>query len=325
MLLPLALTVTDVNPIAPVGVLHDVAFDQYSSLSSVGELRARLFSPLTARRLGATPSPQVQSIDLTREHFEMFVPKIAPSAGYGLLVFIPPWENAIVPPQWIDALDRRGFIFVSAAKSGNDANVMERREPLALLAAENVQKKYPIDASRIFVGGFSGGSRVAERLALAYPDLFRGALLNAGSDPIGTHEIPLPANNLFERFQTASRLVYLTGKDDAAHLDMDRRSQESMRNWCAFDIASVGVAWSGHEAPNASAFGRALDALEEHESIESGKLAACRARYVGELEGDVEQTHALLMKGERAEATSRLLKIDDRFGGLAAPYLDGGN
>lgn len=325
MLLPLALTITDANPIAPVGVLHDVAFDQYSSLSSVGELRARLFSPLTARRLGATFSPQTQSIDLAHEHFELYVPKSAPPAGYGLLVFIPPWENAVVPPQWIDALDRHGLIFVSAAKSGNDANVMERREPLALLAAHNVQKKYAVDASRVYVGGFSGGSRIAERLALAYPDLFRGALLNAGSDPIGTHEIPLPPTNLFERFQTSSRLVYLTGKDDTTHLDMDRHSQDAMRNWCVFDITSVAVPWSGHETPNASAFGRALDALEQHQSAESDKLAACRAHYVSALKSEIEQTRALMLKGDRAEATSKLLKVDERFGGLAAPYFDNAN
>ncbi|HEX4481621.1 MAG TPA: hypothetical protein VH082_12470 [Rudaea sp.] len=325
MLLSMAFTMADARSIAPVGVLHDVAFDQYSSLSSVGELRARLFSPLTVRRLGATSSPQAQTIDLAREHFDLYVPKRTPQTGYGVLVFIPPWDNAVVPPQWIDALDRHGLIFVSAAKSGNDANVMERREPLALLAAYNVQKKYPVDTSRIYVGGFSGGSRVAERLALAYADLFRGALLNAGSDPIGTHEIPLPATDRFERFQTSSRLVYFTGKDDAHHLDMDRRSQDSMRAWCVFDLASVVVPWSGHETPGAAAFGRALDALDEHQPADPEKLAACRVRYTSELKDDIDQTRALMLKGNRAESTSRLLKIDARFGGLAAPYFDSAN
>jgi len=102
--------------------------------------------------------------------------------GYALLVFVPPWPDARVPwggpPSWNNTV----VIFVSAANSGNDASILDRREPLALLAAQNVMRRYPIDPERVYVGGFSGGSRVALRIALGYPDVFHGALLNAGSD-----------------------------------------------------------------------------------------------------------------------------------------------
>jgi hypothetical protein len=322
MMLPLALTVTDATKPAPTGLLRDVTFDQYSSLSSVGELRARSLSPLTARRLGAASSPQAQAIDLADERFALYVPKQRPQNGYGLLVFVPPWEQAVVPAQWIDSLDSHGIIFVTAARSGNGADVMKRREPLALLAAHDVQHRYPVDLSRVYVGGFSGGSRVAERLALAYPDLFRGALLNAGSDPIGTPEVPLPPHDFLERFQASSRLVYLTGQDDVAHLDMDRRSQEAMHDWCVFDVASLVVPWSGHEAPNTSAFSRGLNALEEHQPPDAGKLAACREKYRKELEADIERIRALTTEGDRTKAAVELQKIDARFGRLAEPFYD---
>src|SRR5437879_3459051 len=94
-----------------------------------------------------------------------------------------------------------------AARSGNDASVLARREPLALLAAHNLMQRYPVDPERVYVGGFSGGARVAMRLALGYPDLFRGAILNAGSDPIGGAEIPLPPRDMFMRFQSSKRIV----------------------------------------------------------------------------------------------------------------------
>ena len=325
MVLPVVLTFTDASETAPVGLLRDVAFDQYSSLSSVGQLRGRTLSPLSARRFGASTDAQAQAIDLANERFALYVPKSVPSGGYGLLVFIPPWDDAVVPPQWIDALDRRGLIFVTAAHSGNDSNVMERREPLALLAARNVLHRYQVDAARVYVGGFSGGSRVAERLALAYPDLFRGALLNAGSDPIGTPDIPLPPANLLERFQASSRLVYLTGKDDAAHLDMDRRSRDAMQAWCVFDTTPLVVQWSGHETPNAAAFSRALNALEEHQPAEPEKLEACRERYRAELKADLTQVRSLLGNGRRADAAAELQKIDAHFGGLAAPFFESTN
>ena len=321
MVLPLALSFTDANESAPVGLLHDVTFDQYSSLSSVGEMHRRLLSPLVARRLGAAPSAQhAQPVDLAEERFALYVPKNAPPNGYGVLVFVPPWEQAVVPAQWIDALDRHGLIFVSAARSGNGADVMERREPLALLAASNVLHRYPVDVSRVYVGGFSGGSRVAERLALAYPDLFHGALLNAGSDPIGTPDVPLPTSKLLERFQASSRLVYLTGRNDTDHLEMDRRSRKAMSEWCVFDVTPLVVPWSGHETPNAAAFSRGLNALEQHDPAEPAKLSACRDRYREELRADIERTRALAAKGDRTDAAAELEKIDARFGGLATPF-----
>jgi poly(3-hydroxybutyrate) depolymerase len=152
------------------------------------------------------------------------------------------------------------MIFVSASNSGNDANVLDRREPLALLAAHNVRQRYPVDPDRVYIGGFSGGSRVAMRLAVAYPDVFRAALLNAGSDSIGDGQLPLPAAELVRQFQDSTRLVYLTGQDDSVGLDQDVRSRESMQEWCAFDLQTQLILRAGHEAAGPAALNRALDA-----------------------------------------------------------------
>jgi hypothetical protein len=46
---------------------------------------------------------------------------------------------------WAEILERRGVIFVSAENSGNEANVLDRREPLALLAAPNTMQRYRVD------------------------------------------------------------------------------------------------------------------------------------------------------------------------------------
>jgi pimeloyl-ACP methyl ester carboxylesterase len=78
------------------------------------------------------------------------------------------------------------------------------------------------------VGGFSGGARVALRIALGYPDVFRGAILNAGSDPIGDSATPLPPRELFAGFQEEARLIYITGEKDPRWA-MDLDSMASMR------------------------------------------------------------------------------------------------
>jgi pimeloyl-ACP methyl ester carboxylesterase len=234
-------------------------------------------------------------------------------------VFVPPWENAVVPRGWISTLDRYGMIFVGAANSGNEANILARREPLALLAAQNIIRRYPVDPERVYVGGFSGGSRVALRIALAFPDLFRGALLNAGSDPIGDTQAPLPPADLFRQFQTASRLVYLTGRDDFTNLDHDAASVQSMRDWCVFNLDTEIIAWAGHEVADSRALQRALDALLKYAQPDPDKLADCRSRIDRKLTAKLQQVQSLVAGGKAHEARALLNTIDARYGGLAAP------
>ena len=200
------------------GLQRDVVFTDFPVFARNGELLRRLVSPLNAQRVLERLAPtaaQAQPLDPAKQHFVLYVPSgPPPTSGYALLVFVPPWDDARVPSQWIPVLDKWHAIFVSAAQSGNDADVLNRREPLALLAAYGVMHRYRVDPAHVYIGGFSGGSRIALRLALGYPDVFRGALLDAGSDTIGTAFVPLPPADLFQQFQQSTRLVFLTGSDD---------------------------------------------------------------------------------------------------------------
>jgi poly(3-hydroxybutyrate) depolymerase len=307
---------------APTGLQKDVVFSDYSPLSASTELLRRLVSPRTAAQAlaHATGPIATQSIDLAAERFVLYVPAAAPAEGYALLVFVPPWQEAErLPAGWAAVLDHYGMIYVSAARSGNDENVIGRREPLALLAAYNVMQRYPVDAARVYVGGFSGGSRTAERLAVAYPDLFRGALLNAGSDPLGKAGPPLPPPELLRRFQESSRLVYVTGERDTARQLMDDESLHSMRKWCVFDIDGQITPAVGHEVASASALSQALRALLIHTAPDAGKLARCRAEIERELSAELQKAQTLIAAGKRTEADQLLSEIDRRFGGLAAP------
>jgi len=260
-----------------------------------------------------------QAIDLSNERFDVYVPPHPHAQSYSLLVFVSPWATGAVPPQWTSSLDHHDMIFVSAANSGNDANVIDRREPLALLAVQNIVNRYPVDPERVYIGGFSGGSRVALRLALGYPDVFHGALLDAGSDAIGNPHAPLPASPLFRQLQESTRLVYATGEHDDLHLAEDMASRQSLREWCIFDTVTVTIPWKGHELPNASSFDRALDSLVKPETPNANKLADCRARIDEELNARLKQAEDLIAGGSLGEARRSLEKIDAHYGGLAAP------
>ena len=317
--------------VAPAGaepfgeIQKAVVFSEYTPLAGDAEIMRRILTPLTAanqleenERAGRGPPPD-QAIDLSQEKFVVFVPSQKPAGGYALMVFIPPWENAEMPPRWAPILDQYGVILVSMAKSGNAADTANRRVPLAVLAAQNIIKRYPVDASRIYVAGLSGGSKVAMRVALAYPDLFRGAVLNAGSDPIGDAENAAPPRDLLYQFQTDSRLIYITGANDDPNLTADAQSQSTMSEFCMFNIATQTLNGVGHELAPPSALERALKTLSQPIRTDPGKLTACRAKMDGALDAKFQKVEALLTSGKRREASAALDGIDRYYGGLAAP------
>ena len=311
-------------PATPVGSPQNVVLTDYSPLATNSEMVRRLSSPLVAAQfqqaLARSGKRLVeQPIDLAHEQFALYVPARPPPHGYALLVFVMPWQEARLPRGWSAALDQYGVIFISAARSGNDEDVLGRRVPLALLAAHNIMQRYPIDPERVYIGGFSGGARTALRLALAYPDLFRGALLNASSDPIGTELFPLPSAQLFSRFQESTRLVYVTGERDEVNVALASSSLQSMRKWCVYDLESQTTAGAGHEMPDHAALSRALRALGSHVSRDAGKLAACRAAVQKDLDDQLAQVAGLIAGGQSAAAQKLLTEVDRRFGGLAAP------
>jgi pimeloyl-ACP methyl ester carboxylesterase len=305
------------------GLMKDVMFGDYAAAASSSELARRLLTPLAFERIRPRlANAKAEPLDLAQERFVVYVPQGAPPPnGYGLLVFIPPWPEAALPKDWPRVLDRHGMIFVSVAHSGNDADTLDRRIPLALLGYENIRRRYKVDPDRAYVGGLSGGSRVALRVALAYPDLFRGALLNAGSDPLGGDGIALPPADLFERFQDSTRLVFLTGDRDEVNLHNDLVSRKSLRDWCVLDVASVTMPRTGHAIADAAGLERALKALDAPNDVDAAKLERCRADIKRTLAAKTAEAEAAIAAGDRTRATGILNAIDAHYGGDAAAEI----
>ncbi|HEY2590355.1 MAG TPA: hypothetical protein VGI35_02085, partial [Steroidobacteraceae bacterium] len=251
-------------------------------------------------------------IDLAKESFVLYVPSGPPPSprGFALLVFVPPQDAADLPFGWASQLDHYGIIFVAPAHAGNEAAVLSRRVPLALSAEANVIREYPIDPEHIYIGGFSGGSRVAERIALSYPDIFHGALLNAGADPVGNSRYPFPVRDLFLRFQSSSHLIYVTGARDTVNLGTDAASSQSMREWCVADVETNETPAAGHEVMTSAAFRRALDQLLNHAPHDPTRLDSCRSRIDARLQAALMQADGLISSGRSEAAHKLLLDID---------------
>ena len=301
----------------------DVVFDRYPAIATASNVARRYLSPIATeilrrRLLESSAALREETFDSRTEHFLVYVPRSRPAAGYGLLVFVPPWPEAQLPAGWNRILDKYGVIFVSATRSGNDQNVLERRLPLALAALSGIQDRFPIDPARRLIGGFSGGSRVAMRIALDYPDLFSGALLNAGSDPIGQVPVQLPAPDLLLSFQTHTRLAYVTGDLDEPSLSMDSASIDSMRHWCVDNISVRNDRGMGHEPVSPQALEWAIQTLLKDPQKVSDKLS-CRVARRKEIDDALTAVDGAIGRGQFANARRMLNEIDRTYGALALP------
>jgi len=303
--------------------VETVSFTETSPLAGNAELSRRLLSPLTVVQMRAAlaragQSLRDQSVTVANEKFLVHVPPQMPAGGYAALIFVPAAKVTSLPKGWQSVLDSHGVIFVGAQDSGNNSYDMSRRMPLAVIAAVNALHQYKVDPDRVFVGGMSGGSRVAMRLALGYPDLFAGALLNAGSDPLGKLAV-VPPRDLFLHFQEHSRLVYLTGEMDTINLNLDAHSASSMRSLCMFHVERRTMAGLGHETADPASLAWGLETLLAPVTVDTEKLAACRAQADKDAAAALDAVETLKTGGRGDEARTRLYETDARFGGLAAP------
>jgi pimeloyl-ACP methyl ester carboxylesterase len=306
-----------------------MAFDRYSPLAASDEIVRRTMSPIAADRTSSYMQDKhqrlpEQSIDLAEERFSIYVPQgEVPGHGYGLVVFIPPYDEAKIPPDWRKVFDRHHLIYVAADRSGNEFNMIWRRLPLALHAYENVAARYRLDPARIIVSGWSGGSRTAMRVALSYPDVFRAAILNSGADPFGNAGIAVPPGDLFRLFQERSRLVMVSGTEDVLIGMRDDEMRVSAENLCVQGLLSQPMRRIGHALMSAQALENALDAIEADspQGIGSHKvgLVECRTGIQSEIDAGLAHVRSLIEQGKKKQAGEELSRIDARFGGLAAP------
>lgn len=171
--------------------------------------------------------PKAGLYDLGRETFQVFVPEdYDASTPYGLFVWVSPTPSGkLHRPDNIQVLRDRHLIWVGANNSGNGRFIWDR-VGLALDAAQAMEKLYRIDERRVYVGGYSGGGRMATRLSVLYPEVFRGGVLYMGCDYY--RRVPLPDKpgahwpaafaeppaDTLKLVRERNRYVFVTGEND---------------------------------------------------------------------------------------------------------------
>lgn len=187
--------------------------------------------------------------------WQLYVPpNYDASKPAGVIVYVSPHAGGGPPRAWNELLDERNLIWIGARNAGNEVPVA-RRMFLAMFGPMVLQRRYALDAKRIYIAGMSGGGKTASRVAALRPNIFKGGIFLSGA-MFWDDEAP----PLLEMMHDL-RYVFMCGAEDFA-LNETRRTQ---RKFVAAGVEKsklIIVRDHGHRLPEAMYFARAIDYVD---------------------------------------------------------------
>ena len=207
--------------------------------------------------VGAESASRFEDVVDTDEaiEWEIYVPETYdPEEPAGLMVYISPMDTGRIPPSWKGVMESRNLIWIGANRSGNRIRVA-RRVTYAMVAPAVVARDYRVDASRVYVSGFSGGGRVASMVAPEYPQVFKGAIFICGVNFWGSRK---PAQ--LETVQ-ANRYVFLTGRKDFNRSET-RSVHRSYKRAGVDNVLLMDISGMDHRNPSAAKLAEAIAFLD---------------------------------------------------------------
>lgn len=215
--------------------------DTVAQVVTAGEL----FPPAQAAALAYTLDPQKPIT------YHVRVPPGSPP--HGVLVFVSPRDAAGLREGWADVLDRRNLVWIEAEGFGNRRPAAQR-VLVALLALKHLQRTLPLDRDRLYIGGVSGGGRVASQALVRFPGFFSGALCVVGADYVAPE--PALAGEL-----ASKRVVFMTGDGDFNRREI-RRVYSRYLDAGLVRSRLLDLEDFDHQFPDAEQLDAALELLE---------------------------------------------------------------
>jgi pimeloyl-ACP methyl ester carboxylesterase len=208
---------------------------------------AQLYSPAEAASLSST-LPADRTL-----HFRVRTPR---DPVPGVLVYVSPTDSGELSRSLSSVLDDRHLLYVAADGFGNNHPTAERML-VAVSALKLARQLGVLDGRRLYIGGMSGGGRIASQVVTHFPQLFSGALCIVGADYF------MPRDEALRSQIAARRLAFITGDHDFNQRELRlvtrRYRQAGVSNVLLIDLPQLG-----HELPPAEVFAQALDYLAPH-------------------------------------------------------------
>jgi predicted esterase len=185
-------------------------------------------------------------------HYRVRIPP--GESPWGVLVFVNSGESGEMPSTWAAQLDAQNLIWIAADDFGN-AHPSSQRILAAITALNLIQSTETVDAKRLYIGGISGGGRIASQVMTRFPQYFGGALFIVGADFWTAAEDPLLPRIV------ANRYVFITGSADFNQLSMQRMFKK-YREAGVTQALLMDLRHFGHQYPNAGQLETAIDFLD---------------------------------------------------------------
>ncbi|MEO8822594.1 MAG: hypothetical protein ABI366_03395 [Ginsengibacter sp.] len=116
--------------------------------------------------------------------YALYIPEISSNKPMPVIYFFDPHGDGLLPVKKYKALaDRFHFILAGSSNSKNGNN-FDDAENIFDAMKEDVPKRIPVDAGRIYLCGFSGGAKVATFLGLHFPGIKGVIAIGAGLEDI---------------------------------------------------------------------------------------------------------------------------------------------
>jgi len=203
------------------------------------------------------PPGLLQNYDSTKQRFELYVPAGADSkTAAPLILFVSPSQKGTGLSQFRTLCDREGIVFASPHQAGNQTSGA-RRVRIVMDTLDEVRRRIKIDPDRTYIGGFSGGGRIAMTIATALPEYFGGVIPVCAGGQLRTEPW------LRERVISRLRIALLTGENDFNRGEIERMTQTLFSG-----IGVISRVWTAKQIGHAIPPGRTLD--EAFAWLESG-------------------------------------------------------
>ena len=211
-------------------------------------------SPIKAPR--KPPAGWLPQYESEKQKYELYVPpKYNAKKSYPLILFISPGDKGAGWGNWKKVCEEQGILFASPHNAGNNCETKQRVR-IVLDVLDDVRRKYNVDPDRTYIGGFSGGGRIACAIAFSLPEQFGGVIPVCAAGEL--REESWLRQRVIDRLSVAN----VTGEND-----FNRGEVERFRGP---QLAEVGVrskVWVcdglGHGIPNADKLGDVFSWLEE--------------------------------------------------------------
>lgn len=207
--------------------------------------------------MGETDAPSfANKISITDPiEWEVYVPQnYDPRKASGILVFINSRNNGKIEEEWKVVMENTNLIYIGANNSGNDIAIAQR-VAYAIIAPRLINNTYYIDPDRIYVSGFSGGSRVASMVATEYNSLFKGAIYNSGANYWGEE-----AKASYDEMKS-NYYVFITGTEDF-NLEDTKQVYNTYQNIGVKNSKLVILPDMAHKRPDAGHLEDAVNYLD---------------------------------------------------------------